>query len=42
MKLSRLSLSLFFLLMSAAGQLVIAQDNTEIIKAPDAAFEKGD
>jgi tetratricopeptide (TPR) repeat protein len=42
MKLSRSSLSLFLLLMSAAGQLVIAQDKTEIIKAPDAAFEKGD
>ena len=42
MKLSRLSLFLFLLLMSAAGQCVIAQDKTEIIKAPDAAFEKGD
>ena len=42
MKPSRLSLSLFLLLMSATGQRVIAQDKTEIIKAPDAAFEKGD
>ncbi len=40
MNICQLSLSL--LLILAAGQFVVAQDKTEIIKASDAAFEKGD
>src|SRR5262245_63580544 len=42
MNLSQFALSLVLLLMLGAGRLAIAQDKTDIIKASDAAFDKGE